>query len=411
MFERRIPEWLRHAPVPGVRGFAIISGAEAAARGLLISVMPIAMYRALEDPESVSEIYFLVGIASLLMGLLVPMLVRLVPRRFVFTFGACLIILGPLLASRGGPILVPVGLALITLAVVIMFVCFNAYVMDYIKRSELGTCETMRLYYSAASWAIGPFLGIWLMDQWYPLPFLLSALAGVILLIIFWYLRLSDSKQITAALQHAPNPIAYLPRFLAQPRLVAGWLFAVLRSCGWWVYVVYLPIFAVESGYSDQLGGIMLSLTNSLLFVTPLMLRWMRRRSVRIAVRTGFAGGFLCFAIAAVGADAPPVALIALFVGSGFLILLDVSAGLPYLMAVRPHERTEMSAVYSSYRDVSGILTPGIARGILAFGPLPWVFAAAALGLAACFVIAGRIHPRLGQPRAAPAGLSPVEPA
>ena len=411
MFERRMPEWLRHAPVPNVQGFAILAGVEAAARGILISVMPIAMYRALEDPETVSEIYFIVGIASLVTGLLVPMLVRLVPRRFVYTLGTGLIIAGPLLASLGGPVMVPLGLASITLAVVIMFVCFNAYVMDYIKRSELGMCETMRLYYSAASWAIGPFLGIWLMKQWYPLPFLLSSAAGVILLGIFWYLRLGDGKQITAALQHAPNPIAYLPRFLAQPRLVAGWLFAVLRSCGWWVYVVYLPIFAVESGYSDQLGGIMLSVTNSLLFVTPVMLRWMHRRSVRIAVRTGFAGGFLCFAAAAVSAGFPPLALAALFLGSGFLILLDISAGLPYLMAVRPNERTEMSAVYSSFRDVSGILTPGVARGILAIGPLPWIFAAAALGLAACFVIAGRIHPRLGQPRAAPAGLALAEPS
>jgi MFS transporter, ACDE family, multidrug resistance protein len=28
-------------------------------------------------------------------------------------------------------------------------------------------------------------------------------------------------------------------------------------------------------------------------------------------------------------------------------------------MAVKPSERTEMAAVYSSFRDVSGILTPG----------------------------------------------------
>ena len=31
---------------------------------------------------------------------------------------------------------------------------------------------------------------------------------------------------------------------------------------------------------------------------------------------------------------------------------------MPFLMAVKPSERTEMSAVYSSFRDVSGILTP-----------------------------------------------------
>jgi len=38
MHERRIPEWLRHAPAPSVRGFAMLAGAEAMARGILISV-------------------------------------------------------------------------------------------------------------------------------------------------------------------------------------------------------------------------------------------------------------------------------------------------------------------------------------------------------------------------------------
>ena len=30
------------------------------------------------------------------------------------------------------------------------------------------------------------------------------------------------------------NPLAFLDRFFRQPRLIAGWLFAVIRSCGWW---------------------------------------------------------------------------------------------------------------------------------------------------------------------------------
>ena len=38
MHERRIPEWLRHAPAPSVRGFAMLAGVEAMARGILISV-------------------------------------------------------------------------------------------------------------------------------------------------------------------------------------------------------------------------------------------------------------------------------------------------------------------------------------------------------------------------------------
>mgnify|MGYP000326097960 CR=1 FL=1 len=43
MHDRRIPEWLRHAPAPSVRGFALLAGTEAVARGILISVFPLAI--------------------------------------------------------------------------------------------------------------------------------------------------------------------------------------------------------------------------------------------------------------------------------------------------------------------------------------------------------------------------------
>ena len=66
------------------------------------------------------------------------------------------------------------------------------------------------------------------------------------------------------------------------------------------------------------------------------------------------------------GSPLPWVAVILLFAGSFSLVLLDVAGGLPFMMAVKPSERTEMAAVYSSFRDVSGILTPGAAWLVLA---------------------------------------------
>jgi hypothetical protein len=101
--------------------------------------------------------------------------------------------------------------------------------------------------------------------------------------------------------------------------------------------------------------------------------------------------------------SATPIAVIALlFVGSFFLILLDICAGLPFLMAVKPSERTEMSAVYSSYRDVSGILTPGAAWIVLLVAPISGIFAAAGVASFLAWGIAGRLHPRLGEARLKP---------
>ena len=72
MFERRIPDWLRQAPAPTARGFAIMTGLDAVTRGLHISAFPLVMYDALRDTASVSAVYFVIGIASLATGLSVP---------------------------------------------------------------------------------------------------------------------------------------------------------------------------------------------------------------------------------------------------------------------------------------------------------------------------------------------------
>ncbi len=397
MHQRRIPEWLRHAPAPSVRGFALLAGTEAITRGILVSVFPLAVYNALQDAVLVSEVYFLVGIISLITGLMVPYLTRYIPRRWIYITGASLFLLGSLVALIGSPAAIVTSLLMNTLATVTTFVCFNAYVLDYIAKIELGRCETSRMFYSALGWAVGPALGVVLLNWWAPAPFLVAAAASAMMLALFLFMRLGNGRLITKARAAPKNPLAFLPRFVAQPRLVAGWSFAVIRSCAWWIYVVYLPIFAIEQGLGDNLGGIALSITNAMLFVTPFMLKWMERTSIRRAVRVGFAASGVLFIAASFALALPWVAVAGLMLASGFLILLDVSGGLPFLLSVRPSERTEMSAIYSSYRDVSGIVTPGVAWLVLLVSPLAGIFAVGGAGLIGAWHLAGRLHPRLGR--------------
>ncbi len=396
MFQRRIPELLRHTPVPSARGFAVLAGTEAVTRGMLISVFPIVMYRAYRDSSLVSEIYFAIGVLSMLWGLLVPWLIRFVPRRWLYTAGALSYVVSATLIIFGDGQWVAVALTLNMAATVTIFVCFNAYVLDYVASADLGRCETLRLFYSAASWTIGPAGGVWLLQIWEPAPFVVAGGSAVLLLAIFWWMRLGNGKLITRARDPTPNPVAYLGRFFAQPRLVVGWLFAVFRSCGWWVYVVYVPVFAIENGLGENIGGIVLSISNSMLFLTPFMLKWVEGKSVRTAVRTGFLCSATAFMIAGIVAGWPWATVLFLILGSAFLVLLDIVAGLPFLMSVKPSERTEMSAVYSSFRDVSGIVSPGFTWLVLLALPISGTFAAAGLGLLGCYVMAGRLHPRLG---------------
>ena len=391
---------------PGFRDFAILGGLESTVRGMLIAVWPLEMYHHLGSKQAVSWAYFLVGLASLGWGLAVPAMSRLLPRRWLYTLGAGLYGLAVVLAVPGGPWVTPLALLAMGCGVATNQICVNAYLMDYISREELGRSETLRLFYSALPWAIGPAVSVGLWKAWQPAPFVIGGIAALVMLTQFWRLRMGNGKAIARARAPAPMPLAYLGRFLAQPRLIAGWMFAVMRSAGWWVFIVYLPIFCLEAGLGDRIASLAFAGSSLMLLLAPLMLRWQRRVTLRRAIRIAFAGAGLCFAGAALGAWWPMAAVIGILCAALFLVSLDAFGSLPFLMAVKPAERTEMSAIFTSFRDVSGILTPGVAFVILTLtGSIPLVFAASAAGMMAMALLAGRLHPRLGLAKPGTAGL------
>lgn len=394
-----LPVSVGSPPAPGFRDFAILGGLESSMRGILVSVWPLEMYHALGDAKVVSWVYTLIGIASLSFGMLVPWFSRLVPRRWLYTLGAGLYLTAAALVIVGGPVVTPLAYLCVAWGTVMVQICVAAYLMDYIAREDLGKSETLRLFYSAAPWTLGPVIGVTLWKIWQPLPFLVGTIGTLSMLGYFWHLRMGNGKTITRARGPAPNPLAYLGRFVQQPRLVAGWLFAVLRSAGWWVYIVYLPIFCIQNGLGDRVASYAFSISNLFLFLSPFMLRWMQRVTLRRAVRIAFACAAICFTIAAFGGIWPPLSVLAILAGSFFLVMLDTFGSLPFLMAVRPAERTEMSAIYTSFRDVSGILTPGVAWLVLLVAPVSGVFATCGAGLGIAWAVAARLHPRLGRER------------
>lgn len=392
--------WQRwRMPAPDAMGFGLIGGIEAVIRGTTLSVFPLVMYRAWGSAALVSQIYFAIGVLSLLTALTVPSLTRYVPRQRVYSAAILLYAVAAVLGVVGGK-WVTLSLLCAVMAAATSFVCFNAYVLDYVDKSEFSKLETLRLFYGAWGWVIGPVLGVWLLSVWNGAPFVLVAVASLAMLWLKSGMRLGNGKAMASNRSRASHPVANLRRFFQQPRLVTGWLIPLMRSCGWWFYFVYVGIFAVENGLGDQVGGIASSAANMGLLLAPLMLRWMRKHSVRKAVRLGCLLSGICFVLATLAAPLPWATVTLLVMGTCFLVLLDVCAGLPFMMAVKPSERTEMSSVYSSFRDASGIVSPGVAWLVLLFFPVSAVFAAAGAGLLVAWGVAGRLHPQLGVPGA-----------
>jgi len=386
---------------PTVESFARIGGLEALCRGCTLSVFPLLMYRAWGNAQAVSQIYFAVGLISLATALMVPSITRLLSRRKVYLLATALYTLAAGFGMLQGK-WTTVALLLAVTAAAISFVCFNSFVLEHIDKSAFSRLETQRLLYGGWGWVIGPVLGVWLLSVSGEAPFVLLGMASVAMWVLIARTPLGEGRMLSAADGgvRRTHPWALLHRFFTQPRLVLGWLIPLVRSCGWWIYFVYVGIFALENGLGAQVGGMASSIANLGLFCTPLMLRWMRKRSVRQAVRAGCVGAALCYLSATGLAHWPWATVASLLVGTFFLVLLDACGALPFMMAVKPSERTEMSAVYSSFRDVSGIVSPGLAWLVLQLAPVPAIFAVGACALVVVGHLAGRLHPDLGVPGA-----------
>lgn len=370
---------------------------EAITRGTTLSVFPLVLYRAWGDAATVSQIYFAVGILSLATVLLVPMLTRYVPRRWAHSLGVLLYLLAAVLGMIGGK---ATAFALLcnAAATSVAFVCFNANVLEYIDKPELPRLESMRLFYAGVGWAAGPFVGVWLLQFWHGAPFVVVAIAAATMLSLIWLMNMGSTERASPVGTVSSNPLRYLRRFFAQPRLIAGWYLVVVRSCAWSVYLVYVGIFAIQSQLSERIGGLTASLASTALFFAPLMLRWIKRRTLREAVRTGFLMPGLGFVAAALLSPWPWVSIVLLLLSAYYLVLLDLCGGLPFLMSVKPSERTEMSAVFSTFRDIANIVTPGLVWLVLQLAPLSAVFAVGGLLLLTGWLVAGHIHPQLGVP-------------
>lgn len=411
LFFFSLPAW--PSPVlADVRGFALLAGVEAFVRGSLLAVFPLLMYRAWGSAERVSQWYLAVGVLSLLTALLVPWLGRFLRRRKMYLVSVSMYLMGACLGLAGPP-WTTLALLCHSIGAAASFVCFNAYVLEHVDKAEFGRLESLRMFYAALGWTLGPLLGVWSLQLWQGAPFVIVAMAAMTMLHLIRLMKLGDLRAhhpATHSPARAPNPWVILRRFFTQPRLVAAWVFAVVRSCAWWVFFVYVGIYAVQNGLGEHVGGMATSLANASLFLAPFMFRWSQRYSVRRSLRLAFVWGGGCFIVAALLSAWPWPTVALLLIGTLSLVLLDVRAGLPFMMAVKPSQRSEMSAVYSSFRDFSGIVSPALAWVVLQFAPVAGVFAMGGVLLLLGWLVAGHLHPQLGVPSAARQRLHRTEP-
>jgi len=399
MFVRH-PIWLRRVATPGARAFAVLFALESLTRALLTTVIPLEALRIVGSAQTVSVLFFAASLVGLAGGLLVPWIVRRTARRWVYSVGVVLLGLAAAVLAGGTPAMQLLGMALRVLGVVAMSICLNLYIMDHIARRDLGRAEPQRVFYSAAAWTVGPFLGVTLSEQFGPWAAYLASLIGaLVVLAYFWALRLTENPAFAQPRTPTPNPLRNVHRYFSQQRLVMAWTVSICRNAWWAMFLIYAPIFAVESGLGAYVGGLVSSLVMGFMFLIPLWGWCGRRLGLRWILTVGFGISGIATLLAAALAGLPWVALGLLVTAAFLMVMLDSVGNMPFLLAVHPHERAEMTSIYSTYRDMADMVPPGVYALLLLVFKLPIVFVTGGLLMMTMAALVRAVHPRLGLAR------------
>lgn len=391
-----VPVWLGTTSRSRATPFVILFTLEGFTRSTLITVIPLQAHQFLGSPQYVGLLFFGVSFAGLFGSFAVPWLVHFVSRRWVFTLGTALIVTAAGLYSLGTlPSLVG-GMVAQVLATACIEISLNLYLMDHVPRQQMGRFEPFRLVYNAGAWTLGPWLGVHLKNHVaFVAPFALVALVAVIVCGVFWFLRMTDDPGVTTKRKAHINPVAYLRRYFSQPRLRLAWVLASGRNAWWTLFFIYAPIYAVTAGFGEETSGVITSTAMGFFCLVPLW-GWLGRRyGLRRLLIAAYGIAGLAALLVAPAAGVPWLGVLVM-VGAAFgASIVDGAGNVPFLRAVHPFERAEMTTVFTTYRHVGQLTAPAVLSLVLRVFELPAVFATGGAVLLAMSWYARHIPRRL----------------
>ena len=377
-----ITSWL------GIRGLnaamprALISGALGLCWMLPAAIIPIQALSLLETAQKVSVLFFAVSVAGVVAAVFIPLVVHVIGRRHLFTLGAGCILGSAVLLSLDTTVSLIIGTALRIVGFLSMDIVIETIIMERVPRRQLARFEAARIFCMGVGFIIGPWLGIWLANHWTfvsPFVLLIVVLAAVYLYTVRSQLAASLDDPRTQT--QPPNPLRFVSRFCHQPRLRLAWVLAFARASFWTMFFIYAPIYCVQMGLSEESAGIVLSLGSAAILLAPLFGRIGRRVGVRRLLTLGYLGtGVMTIGVAIV-ADSAWAGVAFLLLGAVFAAVIDAVGNALFLRAVHSYERPEMTAVFTTYREMAHLSGPGVFSVLLTFFALPSVFVVSGLSM------------------------------
>jgi MFS family permease len=389
--------WTSRLTTPGAGAFAVLFGLEALGRALVTAALPLQTYELMGSDEGVSTLFLAGSVAAIAMAFVVPRLVLTIGRARVTSLGMLLVAAAAgLFTFQELPSQV---LAFVARAcgVAILYAGLSLFVMDHIRRAELGRSEPLRMLSVGLGWTLGPAAGVQIELLWGPdAPFLASALAALTLLGYFWVLRFRHLPIVRPNPdRRVAPPLGHLAQFMAQPRLVLAFVQATGRGMFWASFVIYTPLYAAATGLGAEIGGLLVSIGNGFMLMMPLWGWTARRYGIRRVSLVAFPLAGLAMTAAGWLSFWPWVGAIAAICAAGAMSIADGYGNALFFRACKPSQRSAMTPIFSAQRDVANIGHAGIFAVLLSMFPIQAVYITLGLVLFGMTLLATRINSRL----------------
>jgi MFS family permease len=351
-----------------------LSGLEGLGRSVTVTVLPLAAFASLGSKEAVTYAYFAGSLVALFATLNVGTLESWMARRWVVTLGISSLVVANLIVLSDLEPLIPIAMGLVATEAAIFTVCMSLFIMDYIDKRELRRNESRRMMHNGLAWAIGPMVSILLYTEVDDrLPFLVAILCALVALTYFWVLRMGTNPVLSTPKSKAPNPLQNIPRYFQQRYLRIAYLITLVRGTFWASFFIYAPLYTVEAGLPAWTAGGIVSAVAVLLILSPTVLWLTDHTSTRFMIMAGFV--LMAVSLLALGVlgDAQAIGVVFWITGAWGASWLDVLGNIPFMRTVKPRERIAMTTVFSSWRETSSFVAPGLAVLILLTGPF-WIY-------------------------------------
>lgn len=389
--------WLRRIKAPGAETIAILFGLEALSRATAAAVLPIDTVRLMGSDEAVSLSVLVGSLIAIPTVFAAPALARRFGRPGLLTVACIGAVLAAVLFTLEIVETQLLGFILRAQGVALVCICLNLFILDYVRRGDLGKSEPTRMLFLGIGWIVGPMIGVGLSQYVSPeAPYYFSGAVMLVLLGVFWALRFKAAPGVRRTTNREfQNPLANMGEFLRQPRLLHAWLNSVGRAFFWMSFFTYTPIYAVKTGLGEVMAGVLLSMGTFGMLLMPAWGWLARRYGIRRVASTAFAAASLGCLAAWGFAFAPWLGAAGILAAALAMAVNDGYGNALFFRACRPSKREAMTPTFTTYRDVSEVSQAATFAVLLIFLPIEIVYFILGLLMAGLAMMSRTLHPRV----------------